>query len=109
AIAEREMLVGTTRDVEAVGIGELALVAVRRARQQEDARAGGDGAAVPLDVPRGDAPLVLRRRGVAQYLLDGIRNEPLVGADRRVLPRGTREEGARLRQELGGGPVPRRT
>src|SRR5262245_7336257 len=53
------------RDVETVGIGKLALVAVGGGGEEQDAGAGGNGDAVPLDCAHHRAALILRRRGVA--------------------------------------------
>ena len=61
-------------DVEAVGIRELALVAVRRRREEQDARSPF-GTAAPYHSTsrvRSRGP-VLRRRRVAQHLLDARR------------------------------------
>ena len=50
AVPEREVVVDLAVDVEAVGVGELALVAVGRAVEQQHRAALGHGLAVVLDV-----------------------------------------------------------
>ena len=55
ALPEAERVRDVALDVEAVGIGILALVAIRRRDQEQDAGALGYALAVPLDVARDDA------------------------------------------------------
>ena len=78
AVAEGEVVPDPAVDVEAVGLVELALVAVRRGVQQQHDAVLGDSPAVVLDVGRQDAGLDGRRRLVAEELLDGVGDEAAV-------------------------------
>ena len=74
-------------DVEAVGVGVLALVAAGRAGEQQDLRVRGHDLAVELDVARRPPALHRRRRLVAQQLLDGVRDQRGVGRELGALVR----------------------
>src|SRR5262245_66331141 len=73
-MSEIELALVLALHVEAFGVGVLALVATRRARHERDARTGRDRDAVPDGIAQGDAALELRRRLVAQRLLDRVGN-----------------------------------
>ncbi len=79
AVAERDVVVERAVDVEAVGVGVLALVAPGRAGEQQHLRVGRDDLAVQLDRLGGPAALHRRRRLVAQQLLDRVGDERRVG------------------------------
>jgi hypothetical protein len=104
-VPERQALALLATNVEDVGILEDALVAVRRADQERDARAPGNLAAVDLHRAGGGAGDQLRGGVVAQRLLHPARNQrrvvahalPLVG----VLPQPV--DG--VPEQLGGGLV----
>ena len=68
-------------DVESVGIGELPLVAVGGACEQQHAHVRGDRDAVALGLARGPAALHRRRRLDAEQFLDGVADERPVGRD----------------------------
>ena len=52
AVAEAQVVVDRAVDVEAVAVGEVPVVAVRRAVEQQHDAAFGHGLAVVLDVAR---------------------------------------------------------
>jgi hypothetical protein len=79
AVAEAQVVVDRAVDVEAVAVGEVAVVAVGRRVEQEHGAARRHLLAVPLHV-FGDVPGLHGRRGLeAQDLLDGARDQPAVG------------------------------
>src|SRR4051794_5343396 len=77
AVAEGDVWVRITRDIELLGIGELPRVAIRRADHGEYDCARGN--CLPAQVGRlGGCPEPpMAGRAVAQHLLDGGRNERL--------------------------------
>ena len=79
---------GTTpAHIEAIGVHELALVAVGRAPEQEHLLARREVLAVQLDVP-GEAPRQrLRRRLEAEHLLDGVGETTRIFEQRAALAR----------------------
>ena len=82
AVAERHVVVEAAVDVEAVGVGVLALVAPGRPGEQQHLREpAGIGGAVELDVGVRPSALHRRRRLVAQELLDGVRDQRRVGGE----------------------------
>ena len=105
AVAEREVVIDRPRDVEAVGIGEVALVVVPRRGEQHHHVAGGDRLAVVLDVLRDVPGLHRRRRLVAQRLLDRVRDEAAVVDDLAPFVGVLREQLAHPADEAGGGLV----
>ena len=87
ALAEGEAALRVAEQVEAVGVGEGALVAVGRADQQHHLVAGAQLLAVQLDVARHQARERLGRVVVAQRLLDPARDQRRVrGAPARAAP-----------------------
>src|SRR5262245_3081382 len=76
--AEGEVRVRVATRVEAVGLGEGALVAIRGGEEQVHALAPREPAPVQLDVARERAREPLHGRVVAQRLLDGGRDAPRV-------------------------------
>ena len=75
AEAEREDLARLALDVEAIGIRDVSLVAVRRRDEQRHDAARGNRLAVPLGVARRVATRLERRRLEAQHFLDRVRHE----------------------------------
>ncbi len=105
AVAERDVVVDAAVDVEAIGIGELALVAIGGAGEQQHLRAGGHDLAVQLDVAGRPSALHRRRRLEAQELLDRVRDQPAVGGELLallgVLGQDDRREAEQPRDRLG--------
>jgi hypothetical protein len=81
AVAEAQVVAGLAVDVEAITVGEVALVAVGRAIEQHHDAALGDHLAVVLDVLGHVAGLDGGGGLVAEELLDGVRDERPVGRD----------------------------
>jgi hypothetical protein len=78
AVAKAEVVVDAAADVEAVAVGEAAVVAIGRAVEHEDGAAGGDHLAVELHVG-GDVAGLYGRGGLeAKDLLDGLRHQAAV-------------------------------
>ena len=103
AVAERDVAVEGARDVEAIGVGVLALVAAGAPGEQRDLRVRGNRPAVPLDVAGHEAGLDRRRRLVAQELLDRVRDERRVGDELGALLGMAGEEHRRPTEQAGGG------
>ena len=68
--AERDVVVRRAPDVEAVGLGELGVVVVRRHEPHHHFVARADPTPAQFCVDGGRAAEVHRHRGPAQYLLD---------------------------------------
>ena len=100
---ERALRVGLGPvQVEAIGIGEAALVAVGRAQEAHDLGARGQDAAGDLDLLAGLARHHVGRRGVAERLGDRARQQ------RPVLPHGGQRVGMREQVAQRGRRAPSR-
>src|SRR5262245_4314524 len=75
--AEADVLVRRARDVEAIGVAEDVLVAVRRVVPEHDLLAGADLLAGQLGVARGGPPEVDDRARPADELLERSRRDAL--------------------------------
>lgn len=74
AVAEAEVAIGDAVEIETVGIGELALVAVGGAEQEQHLLAVRDGDPVQGNRARGRATQASHRRLQAQELFDRLRD-----------------------------------
>src|SRR5690606_18003523 len=75
AVAEAEVVVGVAAQVEAVGLREVAGVAVGRREGDHQGGPGGDGCIGDSDIFGGAPEEGLDGSVVAERLLDGCRNE----------------------------------
>src|SRR5262245_49514584 len=87
AVAEAQVAAGTPAHLEAVGVLELAFVAVRRLQQEEEALAVADAEAADFQVGLRRAPDRLEHALVAHHLLEGAGYERRFGRDGGALVR----------------------
>ncbi len=66
-------------DIERIGVGKFALVAIAGAEGERDLVAGMDRLAVQLDIARGNALETLRRGVEAKRFLDRRRDQGRIG------------------------------
>ena len=106
ALAEAEVALPPAGDVEAVGVGEPALVAVGRAVDQHDAAPGRDGDPVQLDRARGGAPDELQRGRDPDRLLHRRGGERRVAQQQGPLVGVLRQQPEQRAGQAGGGLHP---